>query len=1700
MNINIQVNPAIQTGKYNVNAANIKQKTQVFKAEFISIFDEKFFSYNNSALYKEASEIECTTGRGVIKIVLENVLNNTLSSVPVIGPFAAAILTQIPSQIYEYYEGRNIAKDAAEVNNICIKMGEEAIFRTIEETAHEITRIFEEQIASVKTPNDSKILARFAVEKIFAYSEMSRIEFNHEELILALLAREIHSVIDRIQSLLSLKDKVETTTGVVRSPEDFFSKVGLRVEGDTGSYTYKILSSIDPICGYRGPVFTWNANEKTFVSSKIDELFIKTNLSSSYIPYQRLVRQHEIDNYLNQLISKSAPKAFKDFFKDENHLNEEVIPVFRNVRLVKNISGGDLSECDLSRIVLSSMEAVACSFSHSRMVAATFSDVDMTNSNLKGADIRWGRLHNVSLKEKTNLVQTDFSYALLDKETDLTNNLSFASAIKNSSHILTSRIQFTLLKQLQEQEEKARRKEARLEVVAEELRIIQIAAELQAGNRKANKQELYFFNVRNRVPDFTGREGPLSRINAHFIGMQSKCAIAVIAAGGGVGKTQAALEYVARNKGVYQDRVFWVSAENRGSVADSFRNFAEKLYIPTEKRTDEEILKDIKRRLRTLDSTLFIFDNVEDRSFLKDYLPEPSTHHHVLITTRDSSIWPSNYHIEQLKSFSEEEAIEYIQKNVSWAEMSEMKELANLFGNHPLGLSQGTAYIKENDLQIPEYIDYYKEYKAQMLQEDIANDPHMSGVYTTLSMAVDSLSSKYGKAVELLKLCAYLHADAIPEAIFYSLFESESERLKAIASLKTVSLISVAQGEDSRRVLYIHRLLQEVIKIKVADEDVRLLLKVMELTREQMPNDEDVLVRLTNKSMLQHAITVLANYEIITKQPLELRIKETLDNTAIHLFFVCGDLYQTIVLNDKAMEMYLQLLAIVSSSGWDNSFVAIVLIRIAGVYAKQGNYPEAFKAFEEALRIRKAILGPDHKDVATALNNMANEYQKQGNYAKALEGYEEALRITKITLDSDHPKLAIILCGIASVYENQGDYVKALKYYEEALLIEKEKVGPDYAGVATTINNIANVYSKQGNYTKSLEEHEEALRIRKKSLGSDHPIVADSLHNIANVYSKQGNYAKALEGYEEALQIKKAAFGPDHPDVADILTNRSTVYNDQGYHEKALDSLEEAVRIKTAILGPDHPDLLAILHNKAILCYNQGDYAEALKEFEEALRIGKATLDPDHLQVATSLNGISDVYIAQGNYTKALEGYEEALRIRKTTLGSDHPIVATTLDNIALLYYGQGNYAKALEGFEEILRIQKATLGPDHPDVADTLDNIANMYANQNDYIKALERFEEALPIKKAILGLHHPDVASFLNIIARAYYNQGNYEKALERQEEALQIKKIILGSDHSDVAAALNNIVLLYHEQGNCEKALEGFKEILRIEKITLGSDHPDVATTLNNIANMYFSQGNYTKALECYEETLQIRIGIHGYEHESVGEVLYNIGSTSINMENYDLALKKYEEALEIYTIAYGPDHSETIELSNTIINLKESMGIQELEELNKNLKSSQNVASTKSSSHQSIDDPETQNQAIEETNILNKQALQFRTQEKYDKALEIYEKILQLRSAKFPYDHWSIASTLYDIATLYQAQEKFDQALEKYTDILQRKKAKLGVDHPDIAEVLRNIIAMEDNLDIAPDARISVVEMKQMKLMSDKKKNVTPLNNKKKCVVS
>jgi tetratricopeptide (TPR) repeat protein len=762
-----------------------------------------------------------------------------------------------------------------------------------------------------------------------------------------------------------------------------------------------------------------------------------------------------------------------------------------------------------------------------------------------------------------------------------------------------------------------------------------------------------------RNPFFTGREEALGDVEKEL----HAGGLVALTGMGGVGKTQIAAHFAYEHRDEYS-AVLWASAASQATLLSDFAAIAGLLNLPAKDEKDQAVaVAAAKRWLEANRNWLLILDNASDLATVHEFTPQAAKGH-VLLTTKAGATGAIPG-IEILEMTPDDGALLLLRRakiikadalltTAADAARGAAMEISRELGGLPLALDQAGAYIEETGLGLSAYLELYRKCHAELLERRGGfRSEHPEPVATTFALSFERVASASPAAADLLRLCAFLHPDAIPEEIFThgatelgpNLSAIAAEPLELDAACAEILKYSLLRRDAATKTLGVHRLVQVVIQDG--------------LTQEEKRQWAERAVRAVNRAFPSSDFPNWAQCERLVPQAL-----------------ACASLVRTYAFEFRA---------------------AARLLNNTGYYlCERARFSDAGPPLRGALAIFERALGPEDPDVATSLNNLAELYHALGRYAEAEPLHQRALAIRERAQGSHHPDVATSLNNLAELYRALGRYAEAELLYQRAIAIAEKALGRDHPDVASCINNLAVLYNTQGKYGQAEPLHQRALAVSEKALGPGHPRVATSLNNLAELYRAQGRYAEAEPLYRRASAINEKALGPCHPRVAADLNNLALLYHAQGKYAQAEPLYQRALAIDENALGPNHPDLGTDLNNLAELYRAQGRYAGAEPLYRRALAIDEKALGPDHPGVATDLNNLAFLYSEQGKYTEAERLYRRALAIREKGLGPDHPKVATLLENYAglLRKMKRGAAAKELEARAQAIRAARPKHNP----------------------------------------------------------------------------------------------------------------------------------------------------------------------------------------------------------------------------------------------------------------------------------------------------------------------------------------------------------------------------------------------------------------------
>ena len=518
----------------------------------------------------------------------------------------------------------------------------------------------------------------------------------------------------------------------------------------------------------------------------------------------------------------------------------------------------------------------------------------------------------------------------------------------------------------------------------------------------------------------------------------------------------------------------------------------------------------------------------------------------------------------------------------------------------------------------------------------------------------------------------------------------------------------------------------------------------------------------------------------------------------------------------------------------------------ANPYAGVGREVTVLQALESATSRLSRSFQTQPETRAAVLRTIGWTYLRLGRYAEAEPLLREALAIRRAALGNEHRDVAESLDDLASLLRRRGDYATALGLARESLEMRRRLFGPEHAAVAEALMSVALVLDRKGDGAAAEPLYREALEMRRRVLGPGDPLVAESLNDLADAVQRRGRYDEAEALLRESLGLWRRTAGEEHPDTAQCLNDLGFVLYQKGEYAEAETLFRQATDMRRRLLGAQHPDVAQGLNNLGRAVRLRGDPRAAEALYREALAIRREALGPEHADVATTLNDIGTALSDLGDKVAAEAAYRQALAIRRKALGPEHPHIGASLNNLANLLAQRGEREEAEALYRESLAMQTHLRGPEHPDTARILGNLAEVI--EPDHPAEAERLlRDSLAVRRKALGPEHPDVAAAANDLATFLDRQGRRDEAEPLHREAIALFEKKLPPGHRRLAGARSDYGEHLVALGRYAEAEPVLQAAFEAQKAALGADAAPTRRTAARLAALYEAWGKPAKARE-------------------------------------------------------------------------------------------------------------------------------------------------------------------------------------------------------------------------------------------------------------
>jgi tetratricopeptide (TPR) repeat protein len=628
--------------------------------------------------------------------------------------------------------------------------------------------------------------------------------------------------------------------------------------------------------------------------------------------------------------------------------------------------------------------------------------------------------------------------------------------------------------------------------------------------------------------------------------------VGVVAGTGGLGKTQAAIEYAHRFGAGYPGGVYWVDSDRGLATLVTQVSEAAEIGIDTGAKEEEQLAR-LWKELNKLPPSLLILDNFPEEIALRPYLPTTGRIH-TLVTTRrrDLSAFPN----VRLNVLSGDAGIALLNSGVRKLNRDDAAVLVQRLGGLPLALELTRSFLNyRQNVGVPQLLAEMARSGEMEVLRGFAKkyrDELPSGHETDVARTFQTSWNVAPRAAQdVLRVMADLAPAGVPRVLIRQALDLpgpagfDDGLEESFSELIRLSLVEVDVHGDP----LMHRLVHAFVRDRNRHDRVsffeRTAAAILNRMQATFDNPDAAVLRQLD-SLVPHADVLLASGRLA-------------DREATGLLGRLGNHHLTMGRLSKARHFSAAALERAEKSfRVGHPSIAISQSILALVLKDLGQRKEARGLLRKALASAEKSFEPGHPSIARCQSNLALVLQDLGQREEARDLLRKALASDEKNFEPGNPSIATSQSNLAMVLKDLGQREEARDLLRKALASDEKSFEPGHSSIATSQSNLALVLQDLGQLEEARDLLRKALASAEKSFEPGHPTIAIRQSNLAMVLRDLGQPEEARDLLRKALASDEKSFEPGHPSIAIDQSILASVLQDLGQLEEARDLLQRA--------------------------------------------------------------------------------------------------------------------------------------------------------------------------------------------------------------------------------------------------------------------------------------------------------------------------------------------------------------------------------------------------------------------------------------------------------------------------------------------------------------------------------------------------------------
>jgi tetratricopeptide (TPR) repeat protein len=393
----------------------------------------------------------------------------------------------------------------------------------------------------------------------------------------------------------------------------------------------------------------------------------------------------------------------------------------------------------------------------------------------------------------------------------------------------------------------------------------------------------------------------------------------------------------------------------------------------------------------------------------------------------------------------------------------------------------------------------------------------------------------------------------------------------------------------------------------------------------------------------------------------------------------------------------------------------------------RGTSVTAREILDKASKGMGKSLSEDPEIQAQMMQVMVVTYQNLGLFDRAHELAQQALDIRRKVLGPDDPETLRSMTQLGGILARQGHLREAEKLDREALAKQRRVLRAGDPLTLRTTDNLAIILGLENQSDEELQLEREAVEVGTRELGPENPEVVRITGNLGSALSDVGRYADAEKVFRRVVEFERRVEGPDAPHTLLYEGNIGFAIKSEGRYAEAEPYYRQVLASDQRVLGTEHRDTMWTMHSLSTVLIGEGRLAEAESMIRQTVAIRSRILGPEHFETLESKAVLSDVFSREGHFREAESLQRQTLAAMIRVRGPENLDTLETRTYIARTRNGEGRYSEAERTAQEAYTALLRIAGTQDSRTVDALQQLGEALAHTGRYSEAALLFRDAI-------------------------------------------------------------------------------------------------------------------------------------------------------------------------------------------------------------------------------------------------------------------------------------------------------------------------------------------------------------------------------------